>query len=88
MSLNLDFGGFVSLIRIVGLQAKVVCKNSRLSSFVAARDFSPMKIKVSQRRGREETPVFTANARMYMSFISHNGKLMWRAVRGSLIGRN
>ena len=28
-SLNLDFHGFVSLTRIVGLQAKVVFKNSR-----------------------------------------------------------
>lgn len=28
-SLNLDFRGFVSLTRIVGLQAKVVFKNSR-----------------------------------------------------------
>lgn len=52
-SLNLDFGGFVSLTRIVGLQAKVVCKNSRLFSLVAARDVSAMKIKVSAARSKE-----------------------------------
>ena len=30
-SLNLDFRGFVSLTRIVGLQTEVFCKNSRLN---------------------------------------------------------
>ena len=82
-SLNLVLRGFVSLTRIVGLQAKVVCKNSRRRK----GGFAHENLSLS---GEEEgeTTVFTGNAKVYKSFISDNGKLTWRAMRGSLIGRN
>ena len=47
-----------------------------------------MKIKVSAARRKERRLFSQGNAKVYKSFISNNRKLTWRAMRGSLIGRN